>query len=140
MPFDRFRVWPRPILAALFCGAVASGAGSGVARAQIGPESVGLIDRLCTQTLRVNEEDRLYGMISLSVRATISYRGGEFRRNVIDDAVFVHPEVHNCLVKTATAIRKSPKVTQGISPRTSSPTAWRSRQASSRRTAWSWNA
>jgi hypothetical protein len=87
MPFDRFRVWPRPILAALFCGAVASGAGSGVARAQIGPESVGLIDRLCTQTLRVNEEDRLYGMISLSVRATISYRGGEFQRNVIDDAV-----------------------------------------------------
>ncbi len=87
MPFDRSRVWPRPILAALFCGAVASGAGSGAARAQIGPELVGLIDRLCTQTLRVNEEDRLYGMISLSVRATISYRGGEFQRNVIDDAV-----------------------------------------------------
>jgi hypothetical protein len=37
--------------------------------------------------LRVNEEDRLYGMISLSVRATISYRGGQFQRNMIDDAV-----------------------------------------------------
>ncbi len=87
MPFDRFRAWPRPILAALFCGAVAGAAGSSVAQAQIGPESVGLIDRLCAQTLRVNEEDRLYGMISLSVRATISYRGGQFQRNVIDDAV-----------------------------------------------------
>lgn len=87
MPFDRFRVWPRPIFAALVCGVVASGAGSGAAQAQIGPESVGLIDRLCTQSLRVNEEDRLYGMISLSVRATISYRGGQFQRNVIDDAV-----------------------------------------------------
>ncbi|MBV8776949.1 MAG: hypothetical protein JO258_07115 [Alphaproteobacteria bacterium] len=46
-----------------------------------------LIDRLCSQTLRTNEEDRLYGMISLAVRATIRYRGAEFRPDVIDDAV-----------------------------------------------------
>ena len=87
MSFDRFRVRPWPILAALLWAVVASGVGSGAARAQIGPESVDLIDRLCAQTLRVNEEDRLYGLISLSVRATISYRGGQFQRNVIDDAV-----------------------------------------------------
>jgi DNA-directed RNA polymerase specialized sigma24 family protein len=87
MPFDCFRAWPRPILAVLICGAAAMGAGSNAAKAQIGLQSVDLIDRLCAQTLRTNEEDRLYGMISLTVRATISYRGGEFQRNVIDDAV-----------------------------------------------------
>lgn len=83
MPFDRPRAWPRSILAALVCGAVSIGA----AKAQIGPQTVDLVDRLCAQTLRSNEEDRLYGVISLTVRATISYRGGEFQRNVIDDAV-----------------------------------------------------
>jgi hypothetical protein len=46
-----------------------------------------LINRHCAQGFRVNAEDRLYGMISLSVRATISYRGGQFQRNMIDDAV-----------------------------------------------------
>ncbi|HML10498.1 MAG TPA: hypothetical protein VK432_06520 [Stellaceae bacterium] len=86
MRFICFRA-SRPILAAVFCGALAIGAGSGAAKAQIGPKSVELIDRLCAQTLRNNEEDRLYGVISLAVRATISYRGGEFQRNVIDDAV-----------------------------------------------------
>jgi hypothetical protein len=86
MWLDCFRA-SRPILAAVFCGALAIGGNSGGAKAQIGPKSVELIDRLCAQTLRTNEEDRLYGVISLSVRATISYRGGEFQRNVIDDAV-----------------------------------------------------
>ncbi|HTW54325.1 MAG TPA: hypothetical protein VME45_20725 [Stellaceae bacterium] len=87
MPFDCFRAWPRPILAALICGAAAIGAGGPAARAQIGPESIDIIDRLCAQTLRSNEEDRLYGIISLTVRGTISYRGGALQRNVIDDAV-----------------------------------------------------
>jgi len=87
MPFDCFRAWPRPILAVLICGAAAIGAGGNAARAQIGPQSIDIIDRLCTQTLRTNEEDRLYGMISLTVRGTISYRGGALQRNVIDDAV-----------------------------------------------------
>ena len=64
-----------------------SAAVSGPARAQITPQTVQLIDRLCSQTLRTNEEDRLYGMISLAVRATIRYRGAEFRPDVIDDAV-----------------------------------------------------
>jgi hypothetical protein len=86
MRLDCFRA-SRRILAAVFCGALAIVASSGGAKAQIGPKSVDLIDRLCAQTLRTNEEDRLYGVISLSVRATISYRGGEFQRNVIDDAV-----------------------------------------------------
>lgn len=85
MPFDCFHARSRQILAALVCAVVMTGGGA--ARAQIGPQSVDLIDRLCAQTLRTNEEDRLYGMISLAVRATISYRGGEFQRNVIDDAV-----------------------------------------------------
>jgi hypothetical protein len=87
MPFDCFRVWPRPILAALICGAATIGFGENAANAQIGPQSIDIIDRLCAQTLRTNEEDRLYGIISLTVRGTISYRGGELQRNVIDDAV-----------------------------------------------------
>jgi DNA-directed RNA polymerase specialized sigma24 family protein len=74
-------------VAALFGAALAIGAGSGQAAAQIGPQTVVLINRLCAQTLRTNEEDRLYGMISLAVRATIRYRGAEFRPDVIDDAV-----------------------------------------------------
>jgi DNA-directed RNA polymerase specialized sigma24 family protein len=69
--------------AAVGSGGYIRGAGA----QQIGPQTVGLIDRLCAQTLRTNEEDRLYGMISLAVRATIRYRGGEFQPDVIDDAV-----------------------------------------------------
>jgi DNA-directed RNA polymerase specialized sigma24 family protein len=78
----------RDAVLALIGAAVASLAYIGAAGAQqIGPQTVGLIDRLCAQTLRTNEEDRLYGMISLAVRATIRYRGGEFQPDVIDDAV-----------------------------------------------------
>jgi hypothetical protein len=67
--------------------ALCCGAGAGPAEAQFGPESVALLDRLCAQNLRSNEEDRLYGMISFAVRATIRYRGGTFQREVIDNAV-----------------------------------------------------
>jgi DNA-directed RNA polymerase specialized sigma24 family protein len=83
MRFARLaRLW------AAFVGlTLAIGAGGGAAEAQIGSQTVTLLDRLCAQTLRTNEEDRLYGMISLAVRATIRYRGAEFRPDVIDDAV-----------------------------------------------------
>jgi DNA-directed RNA polymerase specialized sigma24 family protein len=87
MPFDRLFACPRPILAALLGVALSVGASAGKATAQITPQTVQLLDRLCAQTLRTNEEDRLYGMISLAVRATIRYRGAEFRPDVIDDAV-----------------------------------------------------
>lgn len=104
MGLGGFRARRRLMLAALFCGAAACGVAGGRAQAQIGPESVDLINRLCAQTLRVNEEDRLYGMISLAVRATISYRGGEFQRNVIDDAVqnSLDTLINNCSKLTAT--------------------------------------
>ena len=84
---DRFSAWRRLMLTVSLGVAVASSVAIGKAEAQIGPQAVGLLDRLCAQTLRTNEEDRLYGMISLAVRATIRYRGGAFRPDVIDDAV-----------------------------------------------------
>jgi DNA-directed RNA polymerase specialized sigma24 family protein len=86
MPSDCFRA-RRTAIVALIGAAIGLVAGLGDARAQIGPQAVVLIDRLCAQSLRTNEEDRLYGMISLAVRATIRYRGGEFRPDLIDDAV-----------------------------------------------------
>lgn len=88
MSFDWLSAWRRRwLLATFLAAATASGAGIGPASAQFGPESVALLDRLCAQTLRSNEEDRLYGMISLTVRATIRYRGAAFQSNVIDWAV-----------------------------------------------------
>jgi DNA-directed RNA polymerase specialized sigma24 family protein len=84
MAFDRPSARWRPLLAAL-AGVLAAGATA--AQAQVTPQTVQLIDRLCSQTLRINEEDRLYGMISLAVRGTVRYRGVEFRPDVIDDAV-----------------------------------------------------
>jgi DNA-directed RNA polymerase specialized sigma24 family protein len=82
-PLVRWRL----MAAALLGAAVLAGLGPDKAAAQIGPQTVALLDRLCAQNLRTNEEDRLYGMISLAVRATIRYRGGEFRPDIIDDAV-----------------------------------------------------
>jgi DNA-directed RNA polymerase specialized sigma24 family protein len=87
MPLACLRVCPRRFTAALLGAVVAAGFGAGPAAAQIGPQTVVLVNRLCAQTLRTNEEDRLYGMISLAVRATIRYRGGELRPDIIDDAV-----------------------------------------------------
>lgn len=77
----------RWLLGALAGVAVASGAASSEAAAQIGPQSVDLINRLCAQTLRANEEDRLYGLISLTVRGTMTYRGATFEPDVIDRSV-----------------------------------------------------
>ena len=51
------------------------------------PPAAMLLERLCAQTLRPNEEDRLFGLISLTVRATIKYQGGVFSPDLIDDAV-----------------------------------------------------
>jgi len=57
------------------------------ARADERPEAALLLERLCAETLRSNEEDRLFGLISLTVRATIKYQGGVFSPDLIDDAV-----------------------------------------------------
>lgn len=51
------------------------------------PPAAVLLDRLCADALRPNEEDRLFGMISLTVRATIKYQGGVFSPDLIDDSV-----------------------------------------------------
>ncbi len=57
------------------------------AAAQQRPTAAVLIDKLCTGTLRPNEEDRLLGTISITVRATLKYNGGVFSPDLIDDAV-----------------------------------------------------
>ena len=49
------------------------------------PDAV-MLDRLCAGLLRANEEDRLFGMISLIVRATIRYEGAAFSPEVVSDA------------------------------------------------------
>jgi hypothetical protein len=59
----------------------------GAARAEAPPEAAMLLERLCADTLRANEEDRLYGLISITVRATIKYRGGVFSPDLVDDSV-----------------------------------------------------
>ncbi|HEX5320839.1 MAG TPA: hypothetical protein VFW46_16895 [Stellaceae bacterium] len=46
-----------------------------------------LMERLCSDSLRHNEEDRLYGLISFNVRATLSYERAKFTADQIDDAV-----------------------------------------------------
>lgn len=46
-----------------------------------------LLDRLCTNSLRPNEEDRLLGTISLTVRSTVRYQNGVLSPDLIDDAV-----------------------------------------------------
>ncbi len=75
-----------------FCGLAAAGLISlpfslPGARAETRPEAAVLLDRLCTERLRPNEEDRVYGLISLTVRATIKYHDGIFSPDLIDDAV-----------------------------------------------------
>ena len=83
---DRLLAPRQWLLGALAGVAVASGASVADA-AQIGPQTVDLINRLCAQTLRTNEEDRLYGLISLAVRGTITYRGGALEPDLIDRSV-----------------------------------------------------
>lgn len=51
------------------------------------PAAAMLLERLCANTLRPNEEDHLFGLISVTVRATIKYEGGVFSPDLIDDAV-----------------------------------------------------
>lgn len=66
---------------------IAGGCVVPAARAEGRPAAAVLLDRLCAQTMRHNEEDRLYGLISLTVRTTIRYEGGVFSPDLIDDAV-----------------------------------------------------
>jgi DNA-directed RNA polymerase specialized sigma24 family protein len=48
---------------------------------------VALFDRLCTDTMRANEEDRLYGLISLTVRDTLGYNQIQITAPLVDEAV-----------------------------------------------------
>jgi hypothetical protein len=50
------------------------------------PAAAMLLDRLCSQTMRANEEDRLYGLIGLTVRTQIKYQSGVCSPDFIDDA------------------------------------------------------
>jgi hypothetical protein len=60
----------------------------GAAQAQeLRPTAAVLIDRLCAERLRPNEEDRLFGLISLAVRTTIKYQDGVFDPDLIDDSM-----------------------------------------------------
>jgi DNA-directed RNA polymerase specialized sigma24 family protein len=77
----------RWLLASPLCAVLLAAAAPADAQTQFGPQTLVLLDRLCAQTLRTNEEDRLYGMISNAVRATIRYRDGPFTPDMIDDAV-----------------------------------------------------
>jgi hypothetical protein len=74
---------------ALLCGALALAGGLlGAAQAQEArPIAAMLLDRLCSETLRPNEEDRLFGLISITVRATLKYEGGVFDPDLIDDSI-----------------------------------------------------
>lgn len=51
------------------------------------PLAAVLLERLCAQNLRPNEEDRLFGLISLAVRTTIKYEGAVFDPDLIDDSM-----------------------------------------------------
>lgn len=69
-------------------GLILAGACGAPARAQAPrPPAAVLLDGLCHETLRPNEEDRLFGLISLAVRSTIKYQGGVFDPDLIDDAM-----------------------------------------------------
>jgi hypothetical protein len=50
------------------------------------PTDAVLLSRLCAQNLLANEEDRIFGLISLAVRATVRYENAPFAADVIDDA------------------------------------------------------
>jgi hypothetical protein len=51
------------------------------------PPAAVLLDHLCAGTMRHNEEDRLFGMISLTVRTTLKYENAVFSPDLIDDAM-----------------------------------------------------
>jgi DNA-directed RNA polymerase specialized sigma24 family protein len=79
--------WGLACSSTLLWALVVSGTMAGAALGQERPTSAVLLDRLCDHTLRPNEEDRLMGTISLTVRATIKYQEGVFSPDLIDDAV-----------------------------------------------------
>jgi hypothetical protein len=73
----------------LFCALALAGGllAPAQAQAQQRPAAAMLLDRLCADRLRPNEEDRLFGLISIAVRATIKYEGGVFSPDLIDDSI-----------------------------------------------------
>ncbi len=73
--------------APLLCALALAGGLLTAAQADERPPAAILLDRLCADTLRPNEEDRLFGLISITVRATIKYEGGVFSPDLIDDSV-----------------------------------------------------
>lgn len=73
--------------ARLCCALTLAGGWLAAAQAEQRPEAALLLDRLCAQALRPNEEDRLFGLISITVRATIKYEEGVFSPDLIDDSV-----------------------------------------------------
>lgn len=87
MPIRFGALAPRRRCAGLVVLAVTAYLGAIPAGAQQRPTAAVLIDKLCTGTLRPNEEDRLLGTISITVRATLKYNGGVFSPDLIDDAV-----------------------------------------------------
>jgi hypothetical protein len=70
-----------------FCGIAAILEPVAAPQAAERPPAAMLLDRLCSETMRANEEDRLYGLISLTVRTQIKYQSGVFSPDFIDDAV-----------------------------------------------------
>lgn len=68
--------------------AAIAGVSLGAAQAQPArPVAALLLDRLCAHTMRPNEEDRLFGLISLTVRATLKYEGSVFDPDLIDNSM-----------------------------------------------------
>jgi len=80
----RFSARGRPLFYALM---LAGGLSSAAQAQETRPTAAMLLDRLCAETLRHNEEDRLFGLISITVRATIKYEGGVFDPDLIDDSI-----------------------------------------------------
>ena len=80
----RLSAYGRPLFYAL---TLAGGLLSAAQAQEVRPTAAMLLDRLCAETLRHNEEDRLFGLISITVRATIKYQGGVFDPDLIDDSI-----------------------------------------------------
>src|SRR5579862_5176221 len=78
---------PRRRLGIAAVCALTLAAGAAAARAQPLAPPGAMLDRLCAQSLRSNEEDRLFGMISITVRATIKYHGAVSSPDLIDESV-----------------------------------------------------
>ncbi len=79
------RRFPMALASVALAGGLLGGAPAPAQEAR--PDAAMLLDRLCADTLRHNEEDRLFALISITVRTTIKYTGGIFDPDLIDDAI-----------------------------------------------------